>query len=185
MNAEADVFGAPKPGRVDYAKHLRAKASRLLIVNRLYTYQVRVSACYASVPLLGSAWTPVTPRIANPAFEESLCAWWNSTPGILTLLHARALKLTYPRFALDSLRALLIPDPNLVDVTPLADAFTETRAKALQPWPQMHDCPNRAILDQAAAQVLRVDGRTIADWRKRIAREPTVFGKLEEEALLF
>ena len=64
-------------------------------------------------------------------------------------------------------------------------AFTETRAKALQPWPQMHDCPNRAILDQAAAKVLRVDGRTIADWRKRIAREPTVFGKLEGNALLF
>ena len=131
MNAEADVFGAPKPGRVDYAKHLQAKASRLLIVNRLYTHQVRVSACYASVPLLGSSWTPVTPRIANPAFEESLCAWWNSTPGILTLLHARARKLTYPRFALASLRSLLVPNPNLVDVTPLADAFTETRAKAL------------------------------------------------------
>ena len=162
MNAEADVFGAPKPGRVDYAKHLRAKASRLLVVNRLRTDTVRVSACYAPQPLLGSAWIPVSPTSPNPAFEHALCAWWNSTPGILTLLHCRAKSLDYPRFALHSLRALLIPDPNLVDVTPLADAFTETRAKALQPWPQMHDCPNRAILDQAAAQVLRVDGRTIA-----------------------
>ena len=185
MNAEADVFGAPKPGRVDYAKHLRAKASRLLVVNRLRTDTVRVSACYAPQPLLGSAWIPVSPTSPNPAFEHALCAWWNSTPGILTLLHCRAKSLDYPRFALDSLRALLIPDPNLVDVTPLADAFTETRAKALQPWPQMHDCPNRAILDQAAAQVLRVDGRTIADWRKRIAREPTVSGKLKGKALLF
>ena len=185
MNAEADVFGAPKPGRVDYAKHLRAKASRLLVVNRLRTDTVRVSACYAPQPLLGSAWIPVSPTSPNPAFEHALCAWWNSTPGILTLLHCRAKSLDYPRFALHSLRALLIPDPNLIDVTPLADAFTETRAKTLQPWPQMHDCPNRAILDQAAAQVLRVDGRTIADWRKRIAREPTVSGKLKGKALLF
>ena len=182
MNAEADVFAAPKPDRFDYAKHLQGKASRLLIVNRLYTYQVRISACYASVPLLGSAWTPVTLKSPNPDFEHALCAWWNSTPGILTLLHARARKLTYPRFALDSLRSLLIPDPKRVDVTPLADAFTATRAKALQPWQQMHDCPNRARLDQAAAQVLRVDGRTIADWRKRIAREPTVAGKLKGKA---
>ena len=43
----------------------------------------------------------------------------------------------------------------------------------------MHDCPNRAILDQAAAQVLRIDGCIIADWRERIAREPTVLGKLK------
>ena len=50
---------------------------------------------------------------------------------------------------------------------------------------QMHDCPNRAILDQAAAQVLRIDGRTIADWRERIAREPTVSGKLKGKASLF
>ena len=176
MNAEADVFAAPKPDRVDYAKYLQGKASRLLVVNRLRTNTVRVSACYAPQPLLGSAWIPVSPISPNPAFEHALCAWWNSTPGILTLLHCRAKALDYPRFALDSLRALLIPNPNRVNITPLADAFTTTRAKPLRPWPQMHDCSHRAILDQAAAQVLQVDGRTIADWRKRIAHEPTVSG---------
>ena len=179
MDAEADVFGAPKPDRGDYAKHLRGKASRLLIVNRLRTDTVRVSACYAPQPLLGSAWIPVSPTSPNPAFEHALCAWWNSTPGILTLLHCRAKSLDYPRFALGSLRALLIPNPNRVNITPLADAFTATRAEVLRPWPQMHDCPNRAILDQAAAQVLRIDGCIIADWRERIAREPTVLGKLK------
>lgn len=180
MNAEADVFGAPKPGRDKYAKHLQAKASRLLVVNRLYTHQVRVSACYASLPLLGSAWTPVTPRQTEQAYEEALCAWWNSTPGILTLLHARARKLTYPRFALNALRSLLIPDPNRVKITPLVEAFAATRAEELKPWPQMHNCPNRAILDQAAAKVLRIDGLTVADWRMRIAREPTVSGNREK-----
>ena len=176
MNAQADVFGAPKPDRVNYAKYLQGKASRLLIVNRLRTDTVRVSACYAPQPLLGSAWIPVRPISPNPALDHALCAWWNSTPGILTLLHCRAKALDYPRFALDSLRSLLIPNPNCANITPLADAFTATRAKALRSWPQMHDCPNRAILDQAAAQVLHIDGRTIADWRKRIAREPTVSG---------
>ena len=178
MNAEADVYGVPKPDRVGYAKHLHRKASRLLVVNRLRTNTVRVSACYAPQPLLGSAWIPVRPISPNPAFEHALCGWWNSTPGVLTLLHCRAKALDYPRFALASLRALLVPDPNRVDIAPLADAFAVTRAEVLRPWPQMHDCPNRAILDQAAAQVLRIDGRVIADWRKRIANEPTVSGKV-------
>ena len=178
MNAEADVYGVPKPDRVGYAKHLHRKASRLLVVNRLRTNTVRVSACYAPQPLLGSAWIPVRPISPNPAFEHALCGWWNSTPGVLTLLHCRAKALDYPRFALASLRALLVPDPNRVDIAPLADAFAATRAEALRPWPQMDDCPNRAILDQAAAQVLRIDGRVIAGWRKRIANEPTVSGKI-------
>ena len=178
MNAEADVYGVPKPNRVDYAKHLQEKASRLLVVNRLRTDTVRVSACYAPQPLLGSAWISVRPISPNPAFEHALCAWWNSTPGILTLLHCRAKALDYPRFALASLRALLVPDPNRVDIAPLADAFAATRTEALRPWPQMHGCPNRAILDQSAAQVLRINGRVIADWRKRIASEPTVSGKV-------
>ena len=84
MSAEADVIGAPKTSRVDYAKYLQGKASRLLVVNRLRTDTVRVSACYASQPLLGSAWIPVRPISPNPAFEHALCAWWNSTPGILS-----------------------------------------------------------------------------------------------------
>ena len=50
METEPDVFGTPKPGRVSYAGHLRAKSSRLLVVNRLRTNTVRVSACYASEP---------------------------------------------------------------------------------------------------------------------------------------
>ena len=185
MNAKADVFAAPKTGREDYASDLRRKASRLLVVNRLRTNTVRVSACYAPQPLLGSAWIPVSLISPNPDFEHALCAWWNSTPGILTLLHCRAKALDYARFALNSLRSLLIPNPNRVNITPLAEAFTVTRAEALRPWPQMHDCPNRAILDQAAAQVLRIDGRTVADWRKRIAREPTVSGKLKREGSPF
>ena len=185
MNAEADVFGAPKPGRVDYAKHLQAKASRLLIVNRLYTHQVRVSACYASVPLLGSSWTPVTPgsltlhsknlsALGGIPHQESLRCFMrepaNSPTRDLPLLLYDL--YWYPIRTSSMSRLSPTPSPRLV-------------RKHYQPWPQMHDCPNRAILDQAAAQVLRVDGRTIADWRKRIAREPTVFGKLEGEALLF
>ena len=178
MTVRPDIAVAPRPGREDFAKNnLIKNAGRLLIANRLYTSRTRVSACYADQPLLGYAWTPVIPVAPNPAFELALCAWWNSTPGILTLLHARARRLAYPHYALDSLRALLVPDPSRTDVGPLVEAFHKTCSRALQPWPQMHDCDTRATLDYAAAQVLRIDSRALADWRQRIACEPTVTGK--------
>ena len=178
MTGRPDIAVAPRPDREDFAKNnLIKNASRLLVANRLYTSRTRVSACYADQPLLGYAWTPVIPVAPNPAFERALCAWWNSTPGVLTLLHARARRLAYPHYALDSLRALLVPDPSRVDVGPLAEVFDKTCSRALQPWPQMHDCDTRAALDYAAAQVLRIDSRAIADWRQRIACEPTVTGK--------
>ena len=179
MDAKADVVGVPKPRKETYARSLTEKASRLLIANRLRTNTVRTAACYAEEPLLGSAWCPVRVRPTVPhLLEQALCAWWNSTPGILTLLHCRAKALDYPRYALDSLRSLLVPDPNRVNIAPLADAFAQIGSETLRPWPQMHECPARAALDQAAAQVLRIDGCTIADWRERITREPTVSGKV-------
>ena len=174
MTAIADVQATPKPDRERYARFLTEKASRLLIVNRLRTDTVRVTACHATEPLLGSAWIPVRPIKPDSAYERALCAWWNSTPGVLTLLHSRAKALDYVRYSLDALRSLLVPDPDQIEIAPLDEAFTECRSRTLRPWPEMHLCPTRAILDRAAAQVLRIDGRTIADWRERIAHEPTV-----------
>lgn len=182
MEATADVLGIPRQGKQSYARDvLSGKASRLLIVNRLRTTTVRVSACYADRPLLGSAWVPVRPIAPDPTLEQALCAWWNSTPGILTLLHCRAKALDYPRYALASLRSLLVPDPKLTDIQPLADAFAETRQAPLLRWSRMHDCPARALIDSAAARALRMDGRTVADWRRRIALEPTVSGEPRPE----
>ena len=178
MQAKADVLGVHRKGMRRYAEeNLAPKANHLLIANRIYTHQVRISACYASEPLLGSAWTPVKVWDSSPELERALCVWWNSTPGVLTLLRARSRKLTYPRYALASLRSLLIPDPSDDAIRALADAFDQTQSRSLLPWPRMHECSTRPILDMAAARVLRMDGRRVADWRARIAREPTVSGK--------
>ena len=176
LSTEADVRGVPKSDKEGYAQRLVAKASPLLIANRLRTDTVRVSACYAPEPLLGSAWTPVAPRSPHPKFRQALCAWWNSTPGILTLLNARAKALDYTRFALQSLRSLLVRDPEEADIEPLAEAFAKCRNEELLPWPRLHECAVRGVLHQAAARVLRIDGLTVADWRERIARERTISG---------
>ena len=178
MTAKADVLGVPRKGMRRYAEEkLAPKANRLLIANRIYTHQARISACYADEPLLGSSWTPVTTWNSSVEVEKALCAWWNSTPGVLTLLHARARKLTYPRYALASLRSLLVPDPSDKWIHVLSDAFDETCSKTLLPWPRMDECATRRVLDSAAARILRMDGQMVADWRARIAREPTVSGR--------
>ena len=178
MRAIPDVMATPKPDKERYArKILVKKASRLLIVNRLRTDTVRISACYADQPLLGSAWVPVLPKSRDPIFERALCAWWNSTPGVLTLIHSRAKALDYTRYALKTLRSLLIPDPNVVDIGPLVKAFSKCKAAAMLPWPRMRECPSRAVLDVAAARVVGLDGRAVAKWREQIAREPTVSGR--------
>ncbi len=165
-----DIRGVPKPKALAYAEGvLWPKASRLMLAQRLYTSTVRASACYAAERMLGSAWVPVrgVPSVISSVveddaeFHQALCSWWNSSPGILTLLHARAKKLTYPRYALASLRHLLIPDPRHSRVS-------------LAPWPEMADCNVRKELDAAAADVLGKPASEIAKWRRMIANEPTV-----------
>ena len=174
MDAKPDVLATPKSQKEAYARYIKSKASRLLISNRLRTNTVCTAACYTEKPALGSAWVPVTPLSTYPDLDHALCAWWNSTPGILTMLHARSHALDYAKYSLDLLRKLLIPNPRNVDVSPLIDVFAKTRQQILKPWKEMDTCPVRARIDEAAARVLHIDGAKIADWRKRITLEPTV-----------
>ena len=156
MTAEPDAIVTPKQGKEAYAQYLKTGASRLLIANKLRTNTVRTAACYTTEPVLGSAWIPIHLPSNHPDYGPALCVWWNSTPGILTLLHARARTLDYPRYAQDTLSKLLVPDPSYEDITPLVEAFAETHDKVLKPWKDMDTCPVRARLDQAAAQVLHM-----------------------------
>ena len=159
MDAKPDVLATPKSQKEAYARYIKSKASRLLISNRLRTNTVCTAACYTEKPALGSAWVPVTPLSTYPDLDHALCAWWNSTPGILTMLHARSHALDYAKYSLDLLRKLLIPNPRNVDVSPLIDVFAKTRQQVLKPWKEMDTCPVRALIDEAAAQVLHMDGK--------------------------
>ena len=174
MDAKPDVMASPKSQRDAYARKLTRKASRLLIANRLRMNTVRTAACYTDEPALGSAWCPVTTLSKSTDSDHALCAWWNSTPGILTFLHARSHALDYSKYSLDLLRSLLIPNPKKVDISPLVRAFVETRHLTLKPWRAMDTCPVRERIDEAAAQVLHMDGEKISEWRRRITLEPTV-----------
>ena len=166
----------PRPQKVRYVKNtLWPMAGHLLLCNRMYPNLVRTPAVWTDERALGSAWTPVNSQDRDAeTHEKAWAAWLNSTPGILCLLARRAKKLTYPQFPLASLRTLPCPDPALVDVRALVDAFQRLQDAELQALPTMANDPARAELDAAAATVLGLSPDTLAQWRQRLAAEPTV-----------
>ena len=178
MRSFSDYNTEPKPAKRDYATDvLWPKASRLLVACKIRASRIRVAAIHTPVPVLGQPFIPVTPlpSVEHPA--ETLAAWaayLNSTPAVLSFLNRRQKALDYSDYSLDQLRSMPVPDPAKCDLAPLAAAFRELGDADLLPWPRMNECPVRARLDAAAGECLGLDPETIADWRERIVREPTV-----------
>lgn len=50
----------------------------------------------------------------------------------------------------------------------------EVKTVELLPMNEAEACPDRRVIDEAAAAALGVPAETIADWRHRLAVEPTV-----------
>ena len=178
MGGKIEFFVEPKNGKDRYVEaNIWPKASRLLVTLAVSTSTIRTTAQMLPTPCFGSAWTALLPKrdIAKPnKTMRAWCAWLNSTPGVLSYLHRRARKLTYGRYVPASLQSLPLPDPAKADLTPLALAYRRLRSKDLEPWPRMNQCAVRSELDSAAAEFLSIDPATIADWRQRLAREPTI-----------
>ena len=181
MRSFSDYNTEPKPAKRDYATDvLWPKASRLLVACKIRASRIRVAAIHTPVPVLGQPFIPVTPlpSVEHPA--ETLAAWaayLNSTPAVLSFLNRRQKALDYSDYSLDQLRSMPVPDPAKCDLAPLVAAFRELGDADLLPWPRMNECPVRAHLDAAAGECLGLRPETIADWRERIFREPTVSNK--------
>ena len=90
------------------------------------------------------------------------------------MLHARSRALTHSSYSLDLLRSLIVPNQREVDMSPLVRVFAEIRHRTIKPRRDMDTCRVRASIDEAAAQVLHMDGEKISDWRRWITLEPTV-----------
>ncbi len=181
MRSFSDYNTEPKPAKRDYATDvLWPKASRLLVACKIRASRIRVAAIHTPVPVLGQPFIPVTPlpSVEHPA--ETLVAWaayLNSTPAVLSFLNRRQKALDYSDYSLDQLRSMPVPNPAKCDLAPLATAFRELGDADLLPWPRMNECPVRTRLDAAAGECLGLRPETIADWRERIVREPTVSNK--------
>ena len=171
MLGEPDVWYRPKATKRGLADRYRARRSHLLVPMRLNTVSGRLTGLWTAQPSFGW-WVPVA--VPDEDTQKALAAWWNSTPVRLMLLNRRAQTLTYPTWQLEHLREIRIPRPDSPGWASLRSAFNRVCDSELLPMRQAEECAVRAVIDEAAALALGVEPDVVADWRRRLAAEPTV-----------
>ncbi|MDE0113809.1 MAG: DEAD/DEAH box helicase family protein [Albidovulum sp.] len=144
----------------------------LMLATRYNTVSGRLTALWSKVPTFGFGWIPA--KGADQAYEQAICAWWNSTPGRLLLLNRRGKTLTYPKWSVNHLTSVPCPSPKTTDYLILTKAWQQACQTHLRPMRQAENCTARQIIDKAAAQVIGIEPRVLADWRHGLASEPTV-----------
>ncbi len=187
MSASTDTYIDPKPGKERQAKNLWERRGTLMLPMRLFLKTTRVLSVRLDTPALGSLWTPCKPadmgRQPADAVEKALCVYVNSSIGVLALLGDRTnMKPTYPRFSMNDLKKIPVPDFAAIDgaADRLAKAYDAHAKDALLPLPSMDDCPTRRALDDAVVVALDLDAETVAAVRRSLAAEPSVTGRRYE-----
>ena len=175
MNAEPDVWYVPRRNRRRKMERLIGENERLrghmLVPMRLDTIGGRLTGVWSTKPSFGW-WVPIA--VPDQDRQQALAAWWNSTPVRLMLLNRRAQKLTYPTWQLTHLKQIRVPKPDNPAWGLLARAFDQACNTELLPMRQAETCIARQVIDRAAAKACGLDPALLADWRRRLASEPTI-----------
>ena len=183
MAARPDTHITAKPPRAHLAEKYWQQRGRLLLPGRIRLNTGRALSVLLDTPALGSAWMPCRPKPTQrqaEQWEQALCVYLNSSVGVLSLLGSRSNKIpSYPRFSLDDMRNLIVPDFASDDeaVARLAAAYDAYAEDILLPLPQMDECATRKALDKAVCAALGIDSETVATIRRQLAAEPSVTGK--------
>ena len=175
MHAETDVFIEPIKGKERLADQYWEQRSRLLLPHNLYLPSARVVTTMLDERTVGSIWTPCRPRDDETA--AAICVWFNSTPGVLSMLAERDNKKPpYPQFSLDALRSMRVPDfPTLPEARDaLATAYEELRDQQLRPLPEIAHDSVRMRLDDIVADALGYEREWVARVRKALGEEPSI-----------
>ncbi len=172
MRGEPEAWRRPKPGKEALAQRYWAQRSHLLVAQRFRTTNGLLTGLWSPEASIGSGWVPVA--VESGEIAQALAAWWNSTPARLMLLNRRSKTLDYPAWSLEQLREIRIPKPDNPAWGALKEAFDATCDDELLPMKQAEECAVRAVIDEAAALALGLAPDVLADWRRRLAAEPTV-----------
>jgi len=162
----------PGGRRAHLHDRVRESGGHLMLAARYDTVSGRLTALWSDISTFGFGWIPATGP--SRAYEQAVCAWWNSTVGRMLLLNRRARKLTYPKWSKGHLKSLPCPLPEAVGTEALSEAWEQVHDLELLPMREAEQCEARRIIDAAAAIALGINGDEIADWRRRLAREPTI-----------
>ena len=168
---EPDVWYRPRSAKRRLADRYREQRNHLLVPMRFDTISGRLTGVWTAQASFGW-WVPIA--VSDEDRQKALAAWWNSTPVRLMLLNRRAQKLTYPTWQLAHLREIRVPKPDSPAWSFLRVAFDEVGDTELLPMKQAEECAARRVIDEAAALALDIAPDTLADWRRRLAAEPTI-----------
>ncbi len=163
---------APGGRRAHLYERVLQGRGNLMLATRYNTVSGRLTALWSKEPTFGFGWIPA--RGTDSAYEQAICAWWNSTPGRLLLLNRRAKTLTYPKWSVAHLTSLPVPRPASKGCAELTDAWNRYRQEPMLPLRNAENCMVRQAIDEAAACALGLDSGVVADWRRRLAAEPTI-----------
>ena len=175
MRAETDIFIEPIKGKERLADQYWEQRSRLLLPHNLYLPSARVVTTMLDERTVGSIWTPCRPRDDETA--AAICVWFNSTPGVLSMLAERDNKKPpYPQFSLDALRSMRVPDfPALPEARDaLATAYEELKDQQLRPLPEIAHDSVRMRLDDIVGDALGFEREWVARVRKALGEEPSI-----------
>ena len=190
MAAETDTYIMAKKGRETQAIDYWNKRGTLLLAARARLNTVRAVSVRLPQPALGSAWVPCKPignyeNLDIDKVERAICAYLNSTIGVLALVGNRSIKhLSYSQFSMDDLRKIPVPDFPAMDksqVTALATAYDSLRNMVLKPLPQMEECETRQALDRVVADALGLKAEILSQIRRELSREPSITGRRYNE----
>ena len=171
VQGEPEVWYVAKTNKDSLADRYRSKRSHLLVPMRFDTVAGRLTGLWSATPSFGW-WVPVA--VEDESTAKALAVWWNSTPVRLMLLNRRSRKLTYPIWQVAHLREIRIPKQDNPAWPLLRSTFDQVCHEELLPMRQSEQCPVRKLIDDAAALVLGVGPEILADWRRRLAIEPTI-----------
>lgn len=167
-----------RPGRtLRDADSLTARASRLLIAERVRLNTLRTTAALLPEPVLSNVWLPLK---LNNEYDENalkaLCLWWNSSLHLLLLLPYRVETagawVAFLRRAIANCPVLNLSALTESQICQLARAFDALCSQPLQPLPQMAKDPVRAQIDAAIANALGLPD--LSPLREKLALEPVI-----------
>ena len=184
MLAKPDTHIVSKLDKSHLADSYWDQRSRLLLPTHLRLNTIRVVTVRLETPVVSSLWVPCNvsgPSDALLEWEKALCAFLNSSIGVLTLLGDRTNKLpTRPNLSLDDLRSLTVPDFATIgqdSVQGLATAYDSLAEDVLLPLPQMYTDPVRCSLDDSVSLALGLDNELVGTVRRHLAAEPSITGR--------
>ena len=184
MRATWDTYIKSKQGMGKQAMGYWQNRGRLMITNRIFLPTIRCISVRLRDKALGSSWIPckiTSNQYSDQIIERTLCAFLNSTMGIVAILGNRTNKKpTYPRMSMDDLRRIPVPDFTQLSasqVASLAAGYDALCNFTLLPLPQIMEDETRAAIDRIVTDALGIAPETVANIRRELSREPSITGK--------